>query len=390
MEPTASRSTSRGDEPLNGATSSSAPTVATWPPPCSHPTSRAGHRAPRARPGTPWSGTFAPRPAHLRGSRPARPPGVALSPDGRSLYTGSPADGVRRGVGHADLAPPRHRPGYQPRHRPSGNPARASRTRPGMTRFWSTPPTARPSTRWRVTGDSVLDIRFSPDGSLVGSVSRRWRADRLGPRHRPAAGSVGHLRPVRASASARTRVVHSGGARLDAAHLGPLRARDLSAADGAGRRQRGVRARRPRPRTAGASPTAGSTTGTGGGSGSSTRPPARRRRPPGLPGHLGGRFAWPSGTWHPDGHEYVTFCAVRVHDWARRRAWLDSSHRASSFRSRDLIDAREIYSLAYVDDGRSLLVGGDRKHHNPSRRRDPASAKRAVRHGRELLRHRDR
>ena len=44
--------------------------------------------------------------------------------------------------------------------------------------------------------DLVRDIRFSPDGTLVGSVSSDWRAHRLGHRHRPATGTVAHLRCV--------------------------------------------------------------------------------------------------------------------------------------------------------------------------------------------------
>ena len=44
--------------------------------------------------------------------------------------------------------------------------------------------------------DDVRDIRFSPDGSLVGSVSADGELIVWQHRHRPATGTVGHLRCV--------------------------------------------------------------------------------------------------------------------------------------------------------------------------------------------------
>ena len=44
--------------------------------------------------------------------------------------------------------------------------------------------------------DVVTDIRFSPDGTLVGLRFKRRRAHRLGHLQRPATGTVGHLRSV--------------------------------------------------------------------------------------------------------------------------------------------------------------------------------------------------
>ena len=88
--------TSPATSRCGGSTSSSAPTVATWPPPCRPSTAR--RRMPARPRATRWSGTSAPRPRPpIRVPTGADVQGMALSPDGRTLYTNCAADGVRRG-----------------------------------------------------------------------------------------------------------------------------------------------------------------------------------------------------------------------------------------------------------------------------------------------------
>ena len=137
-----------------------------------------GHRAHDALVGvtrvtraTPWSGTFAPPPAH-----PKQVPtgmvnqGMALSPDGQTLYTSWPADGVRRRFG-------RHGSGGEPdvvayptldvnRQGPC---SRLRTYEMGRTRCWWTRPAATRSARFVDTGTGLRDIQFSPDGSRVGA-----------------------------------------------------------------------------------------------------------------------------------------------------------------------------------------------------------------------------
>jgi DNA-binding SARP family transcriptional activator/WD40 repeat protein len=63
-------------------------------------------------------------------------------------------------------------------------------------------------------------------------------------------------------------------------------------------------------------------------------------------------FGWPSGTWHPQGREYVAFCNVECTS-GRAATWVDPST-GRTVRRRDI---GTVSTLAYVDEGRSLLVG---------------------------------
>jgi WD40 repeat protein/DNA-binding SARP family transcriptional activator len=66
---------------------------------------------------------------------------------------------------------------------------------------------------------------------------------------------------------------------------------------------------------------------------------------------------WPLGTWHPEGGHYAAFCeAVECEEGSVKV--LDSATGQLLRKSRDLVDgAGGIWSLAYVDEGRSLLAG---------------------------------
>ncbi|HEX5861101.1 MAG TPA: BTAD domain-containing putative transcriptional regulator [Nocardioides sp.] len=63
-------------------------------------------------------------------------------------------------------------------------------------------------------------------------------------------------------------------------------------------------------------------------------------------------FGWPSGTWHPQGREYVAFCNVECTS-GRAATWIDPAT-GRKVRRRDV---GTVSTLAYVDEGRSLLVG---------------------------------
>lgn len=65
-------------------------------------------------------------------------------------------------------------------------------------------------------------------------------------------------------------------------------------------------------------------------------------------------FPWPSGTWHPESREYVAFCNIEC-TTGRSPAWVDPAT-GRRLRRRDIVDGT-IWSLAYVDEGRSLLAG---------------------------------
>ena len=91
------------------------------------------------------------------------------------------------------------------------------------------------------------------------------------------------------------------------------------------------------------------------GSGSSTQSPATRRARPGAGGRED-RLPWPSGTWHPEGRAVRRILRHRVHDRALPAM---GSTPATGDGSRETRHRRRrcIWSLAYVDEGRSLLVG---------------------------------
>ncbi len=93
------------------------------------------------------------------------------------------------------------------------------------------------------------------------------------------------------------------------------------------------------------------------GSGSSTPSPERRRRPRECRCQ---RPPWSSGTWHPDGGKYVGWCDETR---ARTVATVLDPATGKVLEQQELFDG-DVYSIAYVDGGRSLLVGDskDRTH----------------------------
>ncbi len=66
--------------------------------------------------------------------------------------------------------------------------------------------------------------------------------------------------------------------------------------------------------------------------------------------------AWPSGTWHPQGKRYVAFMCETCA--APSTAVVLDPATGKLIRKRDVIDGR-LWSVAYVDENRSLLVGDD-------------------------------
>ena len=154
------------------------------------------------------------------------------------------------------------------------------------------------------TGTGSRDIRFSPDGTLVGSVSddgelivwdtatgrplERWDTfDQWG---------VGF--------SPDNDLVYGGGGDS------MLRTWDLSvrghlpAADDPGRRRRGVRARRPLPGRAAGGLSLARRQGQGMGQ---VRRHRHRRSDAARPACRWTTDAWPCGTWHPEGGQYVAY-----------------------------------------------------------------------------------
>ena len=193
-----------------------------------------------------------------------------------------------------------------------------------------------------------------------------------------------------ASASARTMTWSTGAAatRCCAPGTCPWRTRTCSG------RPRSATPRCSRtptsPRTGSRWPTAGST-GTRDGSGSSTPSPAKRRRPRACRCQHG---PWASGTWHPQGQRYVATCVTS--ECAGPAIVLDPAT-GRVLEKRKLFDG-DVWSIAYVDGNRSLLVGGSdvygralrtRQPDPRRRRRDPSTPGRALQHHRPQ-RHPDR
>ena len=179
--------------------------------------------------------------------------GMALSPDGRTLYTAWPLTAYDVASGERIWRREDVTTAYATLDVNAEGTLlalRGPRRRPRTRSWWMRPP-ARRSARCVGTGTaSDRDIRFSPDGSLVGSVSSDgelivWDTATGRPLER-----WDTFDPWGVGFSPDNDLVYGGGGRLDAAHLGPVRGGHVSAADHPGRRRRGVRARRHLPRRA--------------------------------------------------------------------------------------------------------------------------------------------
>ena len=124
--------------------------------------------------------------------------GIALSPDGQSLYTGWPLTAYDVATGKQIWRRKDVESWGPPDMNTEGTLLAVSlRGKGTSTALVSASTGATVHTlRGHREGAVVVDMRFSPDGSLLGSVSDDDRAHRLGHGHRPAAGTVGHLRSV--------------------------------------------------------------------------------------------------------------------------------------------------------------------------------------------------
>ena len=97
--------------------------------------------------------------------------GLALSPDGRTLYTSWPLTAYDVASGERSGGARRSRRSTGSRRERRGNPARARRTGAGKNALLVSAATGETVHTLRGHRDRVCDIRFSPDGTLVGSVS---------------------------------------------------------------------------------------------------------------------------------------------------------------------------------------------------------------------------
>ena len=187
----------------------------------------------------------APHPSAYRKRR----PDDRAQPGRSDPLHGLAADGVRRGDGQADLAARGRRvlgaSRREHRRDPAGVSLRGRGTNEALVSA-STGATVH-TLRGHREGAVVVDMRFSPDGSLVGSVSDDdelivWETATGRPLERWAT-SV----PWGVGFSPDGDLVYGGGGDLDAAYLGPVGGGHVSAADDPGRRRRRVRARRHLP-----------------------------------------------------------------------------------------------------------------------------------------------
>ena len=252
---------------------------------------------------------------------------------------------------------------------------------PGRTRSWWTQPTARRSPRCGDTGSAVRDIRFSPDGSLVGSVSNDgelivWDTATGRPLER-----WDTFDPWGVGFSPDNDLVYGGGGDS------MLRTWDLSVEDtylqqttqvGDGEvfaqadfspDGQQVAYRWLDDKGTGWVRFVDTVTG--------EATPATR-----LPVH--GWPSWPIGTWHPQGGQYAAYwcdddpvhCAT--HGIV---SVLDPATGKLLRKPADVVDGDgDVLSLAYVDGGRSLLVGDSDGRDQHRRRRDPSTPGRALRH----------
>jgi WD40 repeat protein/DNA-binding SARP family transcriptional activator len=278
---------------------------------------------------------------------------MALSPDGQTLYTASPLTAYDVATGGTIWERPNLTDGILDLNRKGTLLAEGS----GKDLFLVDAASGETVRRLRGHRAGVRDLRFSPDGTLVGSVANdgelivwdtltghqleRWNtSDQWGVGFRP----DNHL------------VYYGGG--IDAM----LRTWDLSSQDtylqqttqvgGAevfhhadfspdGQRV----AYNWRDSTSGGwvrfvDVVTGDAT-------PATRVPAERT-------------GWASGAWHPEGGQYAAYCDDLLCNAHRPGTVtvLDSATGQPLRREQDVVDGEDaIYSLAYVDQGRSLLVG---------------------------------
>ena len=322
------------------------------------------------------------------------PPGAGAQPGRPDLYTSLPLTAYEVAIGRADLAPRGGRTTTVTLDMNAEGTLLAlevySDYGTDRTRSWWTPATGDTVATLRGHQDVVSDIRFSPDGTLVGSTSidgelivwdtatgrplERWRHLR----------SVGRrLQPGQRPGLRRRR------RRLDAAHLGPVHGGHLSAADDPGRRRRAVRGRPTSRRTGSRWPIAGSTTQARDGSGSSTPPPENATLRPASRCRTPYVLAWRLASRRRAVRRVLVRRRVRAEDTGIVTV-LDSA-------TGKLLRKPRTSSTATATSGRwrtstrvAACSWATRTHDHHRRRRDPSTPGRAVRPLRVLLRHPDR
>ncbi len=283
--------------------------------------------------------------------------GLALSPDGQTLYTGWPLTAYDVASGERIWRRPEVN-AFILNLNSRGTLLALQDSTDDETKkdpLLVDPATGETVRTLRGHQDVVSEVRFSPDGTLVGSTVLRRRAHRLGRRHWPATGTLAHPRPVGRRLQPRQRpgLRRRRATRCFAPGTCPRRTRICS------RRPRSATPRRSRrptsPLTGNRWPIAGSTTPARGGSVSSTPPleNGRRRRPsrrcmtpsPGAPGT-------------PTVGEYVGWCAVDPCQSGGVVTVLDPTT-GKLVVKQDVVDVEgeEVWGVSYVDEGRSLLVG---------------------------------
>ena len=284
--------------------------------------------------------------------------GLALSPDGQTLYTGWPltsydvASGMRiwrRPKVHAFVVEPNSRGTLL---------ALQDSTDAGTKKhpLLVDPATGHTVRALRGHQDTVSDVRFSPDGSLVGSASFDgeiivWRTATGRPLER-----WDTFDPWGVGFSPDNELVYGGGADS------MLRTWDLSfedtyleqttqVGDSEGFAQadispdgRQVAYRWLDGKGIGWVRLVDTVTG--------EATPATR-----LPVNEG---PWPLGTWHPEGVQYAAFCDQCAESGIV--SVLDTATGKLLRKPRDIVDGdRILWSLAYVDEGRNLLVGEEER-----------------------------
>jgi WD40 repeat protein/DNA-binding SARP family transcriptional activator len=282
---------------------------------------------------------------------------MALSPDGRTLYTSWPltaydvasATQVWRRPGVRTFSLEINADGSLLAIGGDGSPGDSSLVDPAD----GTTVRALPGHR-----EAVFDIRFSPDGSLVGSVSRDGDLVVWDPADGRPLERWDTFDPYGVGFGPDNDLVHGGGAdsmlrswdlsgqqtylrTLTAVDDVPVFAHADFAPDGSR-----VAFSWLDDRNKGWIRFVDLATG-------STTPPSK------VPVDAWeGGFGWASGTWHPRGREYVAFCTIECTS-GRAAVWIDPGT-GRVVRRRTLVEGT-IASLAYVDGERSLLVGSSRK-----------------------------
>ena len=289
--------------------------------------------------------------------------GMALSPDGRTLYTSAPLTAYQVATGKRIWRREDVTTWYAALDVNADGTLLAVAANADTQKNHLLVSAATGATVHTLRGDPFngpsIDIRFSPDGSLVGSVSNKgglivWDTATGQPRERWDTFSLWGV-----GFSPDNDLVYGGGG-VDSM----LRTWDLSAEDTYLRQTAQIRDAEDFAH-AEVSPDGRQVAyrwldGTGTGwvrfvdtaTGEAT--PATR-----LPTNLGPKS---HGTWHPEGGQYAAYCEACAEHPGDVVSVFDTTTGKLLRKSRDIVDGDGIlWSLAYVDGGRSLLAGDDER-----------------------------